>query len=155
MRRTKHLLGALLLTAAGALAQTDQSGTVPVNRLLAAVLVAEAGGEGTTGMKAVGEVVLRRAVKHKQPIEQVLRTPYAFSCLNRKSAEDLVAESESSSAWPNALLVSDTVLHHPSRLPGITKRATHYINPKYAQPKWAKSRTPVAVIGRHAFYRLP
>lgn len=155
MRKRKHIVGvALLAIVAGSLAQTDQPGTVAANRLLAAVLIAEAGAEGSTGMTAIAEVVHRRSVERKQSIEKVLTTPFAFSCLNGKTPAELIANTEAHSAWPRALLIADTALHHPEHLPGITRRANHFYNPKYACPRWAKHRAPVAVIGKHAFYRL-
>lgn len=121
-------------------------------KVVAAVLLAEARGEGETGMVAVAEVIRRRAdQKGISPLLVV--KPGAFSSLNGKTHDQIVRQFEHHPMFPQALRIARTLYNEPEKLRNITKGATHFTH-KAETPYWAVNQTPVVVIGNHAFYRL-
>jgi N-acetylmuramoyl-L-alanine amidase len=121
-------------------------------QVVAAVLLAEARGEGREGMVAVAEVMRRRADAQGTTMLGVAR-PGAFSSLNGKTHERLLSEFRHHPLFPAALEISRTAYNQPGRLRNITQGATHFTH-KAERPYWALGHAPVAVIGNHAFYRL-
>jgi N-acetylmuramoyl-L-alanine amidase len=149
MKLTLAMLLCLLpLTAP---AQTYQEEAV------AAVLMGEAWSEGTRGMTAVAEVIHQRAAeKGRTPLQVVAfhRGPvHAFSCLNGTTLDRLIRKFSPEPDFQQALQLAETVCHEPDRLPGLTRAANHYTRAT-ERPAWAAGKHPVAIIGRHAFYRL-
>jgi hypothetical protein len=144
----------LYLIALGALAFPAWAETIPSTygqRIVAAVLMGEARGEGGIGMTAVAEVVYNRSVKQgRSPLAVVCRKG-AFSCLNGKTPEQLYQEHCRSPLFNVALKVAKTVYNCPEQLPGITRGATFYDH-KDAQPMWLGEVELVVVLGHHAFY---
>jgi hypothetical protein len=121
-------------------------------KVVAAVLLAEARGEGENGMMAVAEVIRRRAdQKGISPLSVV--KPGAFSSLNGKTHEQIVREFEKHPLFPEALRIAKTTYNEPPKMRNITRGATHFTHKKEV-PYWAVNQTPVAIIGNHAFYRL-
>jgi spore germination cell wall hydrolase CwlJ-like protein len=120
-------------------------------RIVAAVLMGEARGEGEVGMAAVAEVVRNRAVEHgKTPLEVVCKKG-AFSCLNGKTPDRLYQQHCRSPLFKAALRIAKTVYMSPEKLPGTTRGATFY-DRKGANPPWLSEVRLVAIIGQHAFY---
>jgi spore germination cell wall hydrolase CwlJ-like protein len=120
-------------------------------RILAAILMGEARGEGEIGLTAVAEVVRNRAVKYGwSPLAVVCRKG-AFSSLNGKTPEQLYQEHFRSPLFKTALRIAKTVYNSPEKLPGTTRGATFYDN-KDASPPWLSEVQLVAIIGQHAFY---
>ena len=115
---------------------------------VAAVLVAEAGGEGVAAMKAVREVVQMRAWQRQQTEADIVTARLQFSCLNRTTPARLVARSKAHPAWPAALALASRPVERAT-----VWQANHY-HALTVLPKWAKGQRPVAVVGGHAFYRL-
>jgi len=146
----KQMLLALLLAPA-LYAQPYQE------KIVAAVLVAEASSEGVRGMKAVAEVIQQRAEdKGKTPLQVVTsgtRQRRAFSCLNGTTPEKLHQHWSKDENYDEALKIAAVLVRQPERLGSLTNRATHYTQ-KWEKPYWAKGKKPVAIIGHHAFYRL-
>lgn len=126
-------------------------------KVLAAVLVAEATGEGAQGMRAVAEVIRQRAhEKDKTPFQVVIdgtTKRRAFSCLNRTTPNSLYRRWNKDENYGEALKIAAVLIQQPERLGGLTRQATHYTR-RWEKPYWAKGKRPVMVIGRHAFYRL-
>jgi len=147
----KSLLLALLLLAPALFAQSYQE------KIVAAVLVAEASSEGVRGMMAVAEVIGQRAKdKGKTPLQVVTSGTgqrRAFSCLNGTTPEKLLQHWSKDANYDKALKIALILTRQPERLGGLTNRATHYTR-RQEKPYWAKGKKPVAVIGQHAFYRL-
>lgn len=145
------MLIALALLAPALYAQPFQE------KIVAAVLVAEATGEGVRGMKAVAEVIQQRSkVKGKTPLQVVTsgtQKRRAFSCLNGVTPDMLYQRWSKDEHYAEALKIAAILAHQPERLGNQTRQATHYTR-KEEKPYWAKGRKPVAVVGRHAFYRL-
>ncbi len=114
---------------------------------IAAVLAAEARGEGVDGMKAVAEVIRNRG---GDPLWQVLK-PRQFSCLDQCSIVTLIRMMRRERGWENACAVAGMLLRRPAALGDRTLRATHYDN-VLRFPSWAREMKRTAVIGKHAFY---
>ena len=123
-------------------------------RLIAAVLMAEARGEGTVGMTAVGEVIANRARKRQMPPGLVVREACQFSPLNRVKPHKLVSRYEKMPLYGDALRIANTVIQAPSDLPGLTAGADHFEDIRAPIPRWARGRRPVAVVGGHRFWLL-
>lgn len=121
-------------------------------RVVAAVLLAEARGEGVEGMAAVAEVMRRRADAQGVTMLAVAK-PGAFSSLNGTTHAKLLRRFEGHPLFPTALRIARTAYNEPHRLQNITRDATHFTH-KDEKPYWAIGHAPVAVIGNHAFYRL-
>jgi N-acetylmuramoyl-L-alanine amidase len=137
----------VLLTAPCGAASFDE-------RLVAAVLMAEARSEGIVGMTAVGEVIANRArIRQKHP-GVVVRQAYQFSPLNRTKPNALVCRYQKLPLYREALRIANTVIQTPAKLPGLTAGADHFEDIQAPVPHWARGRRPVAVVGGHRFWRL-
>jgi len=126
-------------------------------RGVAAVIMGEAWSEGTEGMTAVAEVIQQRAVeKGKAPLQIILvhrGQIHAFSSLNGTTLDRLIQKFSREPDFQQALQIARMMCESPARLPGLAKFANHF-NLATKLPYWAKGKRPVAIIGRHAFYRL-
>lgn len=129
--------------------------------VLARTIWGEARGEGRQGMEAVAAVVMNRLAVAREKggywwghdIIRICQKPYQFSCWNKTD--------------PNYTLVSavddiDPVFATARRIArrainGVlvdpVNGATHY-HAAGISPDWSLREKPVAVIGRHIFYRL-
>lgn len=119
--------------------------------LIAAVLVAEAGGESVTGMKAVFEVIKTRAKEKQWTTAQVVKEPFAFSCLNkyRNNISGFIKKWKRHPRWQQALTIVRS--HKGTQL----SNAANYYHEKTVRPDWSRGEIPVARIGRHLFFALP
>ena len=144
---TKAAVLALTATAT-ALAESrpPQGGDL---ELCAAVLIAEAGGEGRRGMQAVWEVVHQRTRTRLIGHAHVVFQRWQFSCLNNRKPDDLIRQSRRHPLWVEAVTIA-------SKLPttSLTGSADHYHASSIKRPYWAKGRKATAKIGRHIFYKL-
>lgn len=120
-------------------------------QVVAAVLMGEAWGEGRVGMIAVAEVIRTRADQEGISPLAVVKKPLQFTSLNGTSPQRLIRKYQEAREWPVALEIARTMYNTPDQLPGITRGADHF---DHGVPYWARNKTPVAVIGRHKFYRL-
>lgn len=121
--------------------------------VLAAVLLAEARGEGEIGMRAVAEVVRRRADTLGVSMLAVLK-PGAFSSLNGTDRDALLRQFHRHRLFPKALNIARLAYNRPEELGDLTRGANHFTHKK-ERPYWSAGHQPVAIIGNHAFYRLP
>lgn len=121
-------------------------------KVVAAVLLAEARGEGQTGMQAVAEVIRRRADEQGTSPLAIVK-PGAFSSMNGKTQEQIVRQYENHPQFAEALTIARLIYNEPHKLKNITNGANHFTR-RQETPYWAINQTPVAVIGNHAFYRL-
>lgn len=122
--------------------------------VLARTLWGEARGEGEQGMQAVACVVLNRAAKKGwmgKTVAEVCLKPWQFSCWNADdpNREKLLKVGPADPQFKIALQVATDAL--AGRLKDYTFGSTHY-HTTVISPKWAKGKTPVVVIGNHAFY---
>jgi N-acetylmuramoyl-L-alanine amidase len=129
-------------------------------RVVEAVLLAEARGEGPGGIRRVAEVVRNRMVSRGQHAIDVVTGPKQFSCLNGTTTDILLEQRE---GWqvPGETVqmaqwcASQLVFPHGARFgsSNITRGATHYhaAGPK---PWWTGNRKPCHTYKNHIFYRL-
>jgi N-acetylmuramoyl-L-alanine amidase len=141
---------------------------------LVATVWGEARGQPVQGQQAVAHVVLNRAAARTPSgkpqwwggsIEGVITKPWQFSCWNDNdpNAPGCRDLRDRLLLGPQAALSAAEVQAYTAALavlngaPDPTGGATHYyaawMDGKGVAPKWAKGRTPSAVIGGHKFYR--
>ena len=119
--------------------------------VVAAVLMGEARGEGREGMLAVAEVIRTRADQMGISPLAVVKQRLQFSCMNGLTPPQLIRKHWGNEQWETAIEIAQLLYNEPEKLPGITQGATHF---DHGVPSWALGRTPVAVVGRHKFYRM-
>jgi spore germination cell wall hydrolase CwlJ-like protein len=146
----KALLLPLLLTYP--LMATGAPLTAPVGAeraLIAAVIIAEAGGEADwrRGTQAVWEVIHNRAAATGRTYTQVVTRRSQFSCLNNTTPARL-GQRMSQHRWYG--WVHEVLLRTTPRT-NLTRGANHYHAGR--QPYWARGRRGIR-IGHHRFYRL-
>jgi spore germination cell wall hydrolase CwlJ-like protein len=111
--------------------------------LVAAILIAEAGGEGREGMIAVMNVINNRATNNKSYRDVVL-APYQFSCVNdyttkRKppAYQSLDRFIDSQKNYVHFIMATSIVRGVMlGEIPDNTFGATHYYNPRKVTPYW-------------------
>ncbi len=126
--------------------------------LFATTLLLESGGEGEAGQEAVAQVIMNRISDERKrygnTFKEVILRKYAFSCFNSnesKKAKKAILEIYQHGA------IMDMVFQfmHDLNTCLVVKDATHYYNPKLANPKWADSEQMkfIIEIGNHVFMR--
>lgn len=118
--------------------------------LAAAVVCAEARGEGRHGMEAVWEVIWERKnrAEGRRTLTAVLTRPAHFTCLNRTSPAVLIAKMRRTGQWKTAVELV--------KKPPMTRhvRGADHFTRSDERPYWTRGHKPVSVVGNHAFYRL-
>lgn len=125
------------------------------HRCLSEALYYEARGEGTTGQKAIAEVIFHRmrtgnyghsicAVVYEGANQQGCQ--FSFACNG-----DL-AERKSASAWMRAQILAARILTGEERLNDATGGATNF-HAVSVDPDWAVEMTQTVQIGNHIFYK--
>ncbi|GHU01135.1 hypothetical protein FACS1894186_3280 [Alphaproteobacteria bacterium] len=123
--------------------------------LLARTIWAEARGEGASGMAAVACVVVNRV---RAPcwwgdsVASVCRAPWQFSCWNKGEPNGAAALRVGAGNAEFVLALRLATRAVMGALPDSTGGATHY-HAASVLPRWAKGRTPCAIIGNHLFYK--
>ena len=146
------LIATIMLVLLPLAAKTAETSTYG-QRVVAAVLMGEARGEGEVGMTAVAEVIRNRAREAgKSPLEIVSKRG-EFSCLNGKSPEQLYRKFFRMKTYETALRIARTCYNAPDELPNMTKGATYY-DQRRNRPPWIGDVRWVASIGNHEFYVL-
>ncbi len=120
--------------------------------VVAAVLLAEARGEGKKGMQAVAEVIRTRADKKGVSMLAIVK-PGIFTSLNGTNRDALLKKFRYHPMFGEALRIARTAYNEPHSLANHTRNATHFAH-KAEVPWWARGKRPVARIGNHVFYRL-
>ena len=126
-------------------------------QILAACLVLEAADQDEIGMRAVASVIRNRAGGQGKRILGVVKRPYAFSSLNSATTGKTggsgyaihVRKASRDRLWSSALRIVDDMYSASWR--DVTYGADHYVRLDI-DPKWARSMSETAVIGRHRFY---
>lgn len=130
--------------------------------LIAAVLKAEAGGEGEIGQVAVLSVIWTRAQRSPHynwpdDLESVVKQPYQFSCLNKDDPtypkiQEWLKDPRQHLYQQISIVEAFLAGNSLNPVPG----ADHYLNPKTANQKTVKSFEQnfafVEDVGRHRFY---
>jgi spore germination cell wall hydrolase CwlJ-like protein len=129
--------------------------------VLARTIWGEARGEGSAGMQAVASVVLNRLKVAQDKggkywwgagIIEICQKPYQFSAWNKDDPNlpKVMAVDASDIHFATALRIARRALE--GLLDDPVKGATHY-HTAGVRPAWSRAEKPVAVIGRHIFYR--
>ena len=120
-------------------------------KIVAITILAEARGEGHSGMYAVGAVIAQRAFERKRTPSEVCLKKWQFSCWNGKKLKDLEYLLKGSQA-KYAITVAKNVKTLSRQFVGY---ANHYHATWMKKlPYWAKGQKPVKTIGQHVFYKL-
>lgn len=135
------------------LATAPTQGVTYGQKVVAAVLMAEAWGEGPKAMTAVAEVIRTRADKWGVSPLAVVKRERHFSCLNQTTPEQLIRKFHDKEDFKVALTIARTMYNRPEHLPDFAEGATHF-DALRNRPYWAQGKRPVAVIGKLAFYKL-
>jgi spore germination cell wall hydrolase CwlJ-like protein len=150
-RRRRILAAAAVLGLWAVFALIDSR--TRAERILTAVLIGEAGGEGKAGMEAVADVILNRHLASGRTMIDVVLEPSAFSCLNNTRWDLLFEKAAEHSRFREARTISKLLLHHPEALPRRVGGADHYARSD-VHPYWAEGVAPEAVVGNHTFWKL-
>ena len=134
-----------LVTALGASSELSRQ-----QKIVAITILAEARGEGDSGMGAVAAVIAQRAIDRKQTWEKVCLAKWQFSCWNGKSVKDLEHLLNVPQAEMAIYLAKN--MHRIDR--SKIGNANHYYADYIKAPYWAKGKKPVKKIGHHIFYKL-
>jgi 8-oxo-dGTP pyrophosphatase MutT (NUDIX family) len=116
----------------------------------------ETKGEGKSGMHAVLNVIMNRAKGDISRARDEVLKPKQFSIWNNVSDPDgycirLAKRAADDKSYQNAVQLVDAAMK--GNLPDITGGATHYYNPKKANPSWANALQVTKVIGNHVFMK--
>lgn len=117
----------------------------------------EAKGEGRAGMQAVLNVIMNRAKGDISKARDEVLKPKQFSIWNNVSDPEgysirLAKRAANEESYQIAVQLVDAAMK--GKLPDITGGATHYYNPKKANPSWANVLQVTKVIGNHKFMKL-
>jgi spore germination cell wall hydrolase CwlJ-like protein len=118
--------------------------------LTAAILVAEAAGEGTKGMKAVMEVIRTRMKERHLSMYRVVTERNAFSCFNKYRNQPLsfIRINKRHPSFVKALWIVNNYFGKE-----LTKGSNYY-HEKTVHPSWSAGEKPRVIIGRHLFFAL-
>lgn len=128
---------------------------------LARTIWGEARGEGSLGMQAVACVVMNRLAVSRdmggfwwgRSVIDICQKPYQFSCWNRNDPNyrKLLHVDCRDRFFACALAMAQQVI--AGRISDPTHEATHY-HTAGIFPFWSRAQEPIAVIGKHIFYRI-
>jgi len=125
------------------------------HRCLSEALYYEARGEGTSGQKAIAEVIFHRmrtgnyghsicAVVYEGASQPGCQ--FSFTCNGE------LAVKKAPSAWMRAQMLAARILTGEERLSDATGGATNF-HATSVDPDWATELTRTVQIGNHVFYR--
>lgn len=138
----------LLACSSSLLANTQISVSVSRLEVVAATLIAEAGGEkDLRAMHAVGEVIYNRSISRKLSPMQVCLQRKQFSCWNGKDVETEIEKAKKHKKWANALKIAQNL-----GSTNYTKNAQFYHTTKI-NPSWNKKMLATVTIENHKFYK--
>ena len=147
------LLVLVVITCASALAATPhrisertKKVSSPAN-VVALTILAEARGEGQTGMYAVAAVIKQRALNRRLTPTQVCLQRKQFSCWNGKRVDARLLKTPQAKY---AMMLASNIQRVNTAWSGY---ADHYHN-KRITPYWAKGKRPIGIIKNHVFYKL-
>lgn len=141
------LLG-LSLSVGNAATPKKPAPKVDSKELAAAILVAEAGGEGTNGLMAVTEVINNRMKARKISLYAVITEPRAFACFykSRSNPQGFITKWKKHPRYSYALWCINNYKGN-----SLTKGSLYY-HEKKLKAKWSKGVKPTAKIGNHLFF---
>lgn len=123
---------------------------------IAAVLVAEAGGEGLSGMQLVAEVIINRAQQGHKSIVTVISKPGEFTCLNHTTSTKLYLKwlRKNPQGMQEALKLVQQMLKQPEQFKRrLPRNVLFYDNKRYPKAdSWPQNLAVFAIIGNHRFW---
>jgi spore germination cell wall hydrolase CwlJ-like protein len=142
------LIGLSTLQASQISKPTEFLVTISKTEIVAATLIAEAGGEkDSRAMHAVAEVIYNRSISRKISPAQVCLQPKQFSCWNNKDVEGGIEKAKKHKKWANALQIAQNL-----GSTNYTKNAQFYHTTK-VNPSWNKKMLATVTIENHKFYK--
>lgn len=119
-----------------------------VEDILARTIYAEAEGESYAGKMAVASTIWNRAQGKWWMLKYVATQRKQYSCWNGGTPSVGTGQ-----AWNDSVAIAKKMLSGEFR---PTTRATHYYNPRKANPKWARTVASVSRerIGNHVFMQV-
>lgn len=128
---------------------------VAIQDLIAACLIAEAGGESHQGIQAVANVIANRAKHDPNRAQAVILKPKQFSAFNGigndpEKLQAFIAKQKKHPVWAYASTLAQQVL--AGKIQDVTGGATSY-HTTAIHPYWADFMTKTVTIGHHIFYR--
>ena len=145
------LFGTLLVALLPMVARAADMESTYGQRIVAAVLMGEAQGEGEIGMTAVAEVIRNRANAASKSLLEIVLKKGEFSCLKDTTPEALHRKFHRMKTYPMALQIAKTCYNTPEQLPNVTKGATFFAHTQN-RPPWLGDVQSVTTIGNHRFY---
>jgi len=119
--------------------------------IVAITILAEARGEGKSGMYAVACVISQRAKERKKSAAQVCLQPWQFSCWNKNDPQrPHLKKLLRHELAPYAMMLAKNIDNVDCK---FVQYANHY-HTKRVKPYWSKGKRPVATIGNHLFFKL-
>lgn len=119
--------------------------------VVAITILAEARGEGRSGMYAVACVIQQRVIERKLSASMVCMQAKQFSCWN--STDPQHAKLNSLLKLPEAKYALQLASNLKSLDRSFTGYANHYHTSK-VNPTWSRGKNPVKIIGNHRFFKL-
>jgi len=108
----------------------------------------EARGEPKEGQVAICHVVMNRASRRGQTVEQVIRAAKQFSWYNVGTVPAVTEPMELIECAASVMAAFG------ERLQGKTLWGSdHYFNPDIVRPSWAATMARTCSVGNHEFYR--
>ena len=147
---TIFIFSSIIVTAGSIKYRADRN--LRDREIVAAVLVAEAGGErDPRALAAVYEVICRRMELTGLTAFEVVTARRQFSCLDNRTTDELVARVRDHPKFAEALNLASG----PCKTE-YTRMATHFWSTarRDGPPWWAKGEPITAKIGHHLFYDL-
>jgi len=130
------------------LSQLKLSAKANETEIVAATLIAEAGGEkDPRAMHAVAEVIYNRSISRKLSPAQVCLQPKQFSCWNNKDVEGGIEKAKKHQKWSNALKIAQNL-----GSTNYTQNAQFYHTTKI-NPSCNKKMLATVTIENHKFYK--
>ena len=126
-------------------------GAYTQNEVVAITILAEARGEGETGMYAVACVIAQRALERKKTPKAICLQKWQFSCWNANDPQR--NRLGRLLKTPQAAYALRLAKHITEIDRSFTGNANHY-HTKSVKPYWSKGKKPVKVLGNHLFFRL-
>lgn len=119
--------------------------------IVAITILAEARGEGKSGMYAVACVISQRVKERKKSAAQVCLQPWQFSCWNKNDPQrPHLRKLLQHKLAPYAMMLAKNIDNVDCK---FVQYANHY-HTKRVKPYWSKGKRPVATIGNHLFFKL-
>ena len=140
-----------LLLALAFLVPVLESQSFTSEETVAITILAEARGEGQSGMYAVACVISQRAIERKISAAKVCTQKWQFSCWNHNDPQrGKLGRLLNLPQAKYAKMLAKNIMNLQRSYVGY---ANHY-HTHSVKPYWSKGKTPIKVLGNHKFFKL-